>query len=164
MVLGASVVFYGGGVLALLGRWGNVTLAGFSVWVAVILAGMGCYWMPIAVGVPGKSPRIGFILKRAALLTLDNPGFTLGVLLTTVVATLFWAATGLGLLVLWMSFISVFHAEARRTLRERYDIAERLAAKGDPVSRRDVTRALRKRWAREPRRHLRELFRPWDVE
>jgi hypothetical protein len=77
--------------------------------------------------------------------------------------SVFWAGTAVGLAVIGVSAIRVFHAHARRVLHERYEIAGALAGRGRPSDRRSVRAALLEEWAREPRRTLRELIRPWDA-
>ncbi|MBT3266554.1 DUF624 domain-containing protein [Candidatus Poribacteria bacterium] len=163
MILSASVLFYTRGVFESLGRFGNTTAAGLSLWALVILAGMTCYWMPVAMAVPGRKPRLWTIVRRAALLTVDNPAYTLGVLLVTVVMAVFWAGTGVGLAVIGVSAIRAFHSHARRVLHERYETAAALSGRGRPSDRRSVREALLEEWASEPRRSLRELIRPWDA-
>lgn len=163
MILSASFLFYARAVFESLGRLGNTTAAGLSLWALVILAGMTCYWMPVAIAVSGRKPRLWVIARRAALLTVDNPAYTLGVLVVTVAMSVFWAGTAVGLAVVGVSAIRVLHAHARRVLHERYEIAGALAGRGRPSDRRSVRAALLDEWAREPRRSLRELIRPWDA-
>ena len=162
MILSASFLFYSRGVVESLGRIGNMTAAGLALWALVILAGTTCYWMPVVVGVRGRKPQIWSVVRRSALLTLDTPAYTLGVLVVTVAMSIFWAGTVLGLAVIGFSAIRVFHAHARRVLHERYDVAAALAGRGMPTDRNSVRRALREQWDAEPRRSLRELIRPWD--
>ena len=162
LTLGASLLFYGGGVLNVLGTYVNLFAVGATLWALVIIAGMGCYWMPVAVGIEGTEPRVGFILRRSALLTLDNPLFTLGVLLSTAVCSVFWVGTVIGVPALGMSFIRIFHARARIVLREKYEVLNELKSRGASVTRASIRIALRKRWAKTPKRGLRELIKPWE--
>ncbi len=162
MIFSASFLFYGSGVVESLGRLGNMTAAGLSLWSIVILAGMTCYWLPVADAVPGRQLRLWSVIRRGALLTLDNPGHTLGLLILTVIMAAFWCATGLGVAVIGLSAIHVFHAHALRVLHERYTMASALAGRGLQATRRTVRDALAEEWAAEPKRSLRELVRPWD--
>lgn len=163
MILSGSFLFYSRGVVESLGRVGNMTAAGLALWALVILAGTTCYWMPVAVGVRGRKPQLWLVVRRSALLTLDNPAYTLGVLAVTVVMSVFWAGTALGLAVIGVSAIRVFHAHARRALHERYEVASALAGRGRPADRQSVRKAMLEQWAAEPSRSLRELIRPWDT-
>jgi hypothetical protein len=162
MIFSASFLFYARGVVDSLGRLGNMTAAGLSLWSIVILAGMTCYWLPVADAMPGRQLRLWSVIRRGALLTLDNPGHTLGLLILTVVMVAFWCGTGLGVAVIGASAIHVFHAHALRVLQERYTMASDLKGRGRPATRRAVREALAEEWAAEPRRSLRELMRPWD--
>jgi hypothetical protein len=161
MLVGSSVVFYGRGVLGVLGPAGNAAAAGMSVWVGVVLSGMACFWMPVAVGTPGKRPRVGFIMKRSALLAGGSPVFALGLVALTAAVAAFWVGTVVGVVALGMSSLRVLHAEARQMLREREEAAGRVAAQGESPTRQRVRRELLAGWAAMPRRSVRELIRPW---
>jgi len=162
MTFSASFLFYAGGVVDSLGRLGNMTAAGLSLWSIVILAGMACYWLPVADAIPGRQLKLWSVVRRGALLTLDNPGHTLGLLILTAIMVVFWCGTGLGIAVIGASAIHVFHAHALRVLQERYTTASDLTGRGRPATRRAVREALAEQWASEPKRSLRELMRPWD--
>jgi len=162
-MLGVSLLFYGSATLSALGVVGNYAATGWTLWVALFLGAMGVYWVPIGVGLRGTSPRVGETLKRSALLVLEAPGLAAGVLFLTVFATLFWAATGIGVFVFWMSFVRVLHAEARHVLRERSDARERLRQRGEPPTPQALRAELLRMWANQPKRRLRELLRPWDA-
>ena len=162
-VLGMSLLFYGNATLASLGTIGNYAATGLTIWAALFLGAMSLYWVPVGVGLPGRSPRVGFTIKRSALLVLEAPGLSAGVLLLTVVSTLFWVGTVLGAFAFWMSFERVLHAEARQILRERYDAVVRLRNRGESPTRVAVRAELQRVWADQPKRRLKELLRPWDA-
>lgn len=161
--LGLSLLFYGSGTFAWLGAIGNYAATGLTIWVALFVAAISCYWVPIGVGLPGRSPRLAFMLKRSALSALEAPGFSAGLLLLTVASSLFWVGTMLGGIAFWMSFERVLHAEARQLLRERRDAVERLRARGEPPTRQAIRAELERVWANRPKRRLKELIRPWDA-
>ncbi|MBM3215358.1 hypothetical protein FJZ36_10640 [Candidatus Poribacteria bacterium] len=163
MMLAASAAFYGGGVFSALGTYGNLLAAGFTVWAMVFVGAMSSYWVPVAVGIDGKSPRVWFTLKRSAFLTLDSPLFALCLLAATIISAAFWTVTVLGVFTIGMSFIRVLHAEARHVLREKHETANRLTARSaSPPTRSQVMDALRESWRSQPKRGLRELLKPWE--
>jgi hypothetical protein len=162
-VLGVSLLFYGNATFTPLGQTLNAAATGVTIWAILLVAGMSVYWVPVAVGLPGRSPRLGFTFKRSALLTLEAPGLTAGVLLLTVAATLFWVGTVLGAFAFWMGFVRVLHAETHQILRERQDAAARLRNRGTPPTRLAVRAELKRVWDEQPKRRLRELLRPWDA-
>lgn len=163
LVLGINLVFYGNALFTPLGKIGNTVATGIIFWALLGTGGMSLYWVPVAVGMRGKSPRVGFTLWRSALLTLQSPGLTAAMLLTTVVATLFWTGTVLGMLTCGMSFVRVLHAETHQVLREQQEVLERLRQAGETPTRRALREELRRLWATQPKRRLRELFRPWEM-
>ena len=162
VALCASFLFYAGRVWSGLGLVGNMLAAGLTVWAFAFFAASACYWSPVAVRVEGDSPRVLFTLKRAALLTLESPLFTFGAACVTLIMAVFWLATVVGVPLMGMSCIRLFHAHARLTLHERREAAEAVSARGEAVTRRAVMEELRRKWAEEPKRRLRDLAKPWD--
>jgi hypothetical protein len=157
MILGSAIIYYLGRQLAALGDTGNMAGAIGAGCVAIVVAATACYWMPVAVGVPGKRPELRFVLTRSWSLSVRSPGLTLGVLALTVLGAVFWAATVVGVVVLGMSVVSVFHAQAREMLRDRDEVVAEHDAEGGRLARRDILAALESKWAQEPQRNLRDL-------
>ncbi len=157
MVLGSGVAYYLGGGLALLGRLGNLVGAVATGGFGALVAASGCYWLPVAVGVPGKPPRIVFVLRRSWGLALDGPGFALGVFGVTLAQVVFWSATVLGVVTVGMGVIAVFQAQARHVLFDRADVVAELQRSGVRVTRHEIKTGLRARWASEPRLRLRDI-------
>lgn len=163
LVLGINLVFYGNAIFTPLGKGGNTAATGVILWALLWTGGMSLYWVPVAVEAQGKSPRVGFTLWRSALWTLQVPGLTAAMLLTTVIATLFWTGTGVGMLTCGMSFVRVLHAETFQVLRERQEALERLRHAGKTPSRKALREELHRLWATQSKRRLRELLRPWEM-
>lgn len=163
LILGSSWAVYSAERLPLVGRWGNRIAAGLTVWVVLFALLAGSYWSPLAADLSGRRIGLKTVLYRSALLTLDNPGFTLGVALLCWASWAFWAATGLGLFVLAAGWSAVLQRHARDLLGEKYEVVETLRQEGRPISRAAVRAALQERWRQEPQRSWRELIRPWDA-
>lgn len=122
---------------------GGTALATLLIWCGAFLLLMHAHLHPLLAGGERSLRRL---LKKSALLVLDNPGFTLGITLQALVLTAVCVVTGVGLLLILAGLIATLHATGHRELLKKYfpDSPE----------------------AREPQetRTLRDLWRPWDSQ
>ncbi len=71
-----------------------------------------------------ENRRTAVILKKSALLTLDNPVFTAGAFFVTITAGLILAATGIGAVLALGGFVSCLAVRLHRELLKKYEIVE----------------------------------------
>lgn len=69
-----------------------------------------------------ENRRTAVILKKSALLLLDNPLFTAGAFFVTIAAGAVLAATGIGAVLAVGSFLACFSVRAHRELLKKYEI------------------------------------------
>jgi hypothetical protein len=98
--------------------------AGPIRWLAVPVFYLGLFWMlmlpyqwPLAAEV-GGAPLV--VIRKSALLVLDNLPFASGVALLSLLFTLLCAASTVGLALLWPGVLAFYHTIATRALLRRY--------------------------------------------
>jgi uncharacterized membrane protein YesL len=122
---------------------GGTALATLLIWSGAFLLLMHAHVHPLLAGGERSLRRL---LKKSALLVLDNPTFTVGIVLQALLLAAICLVTGIGLLLILASLHTVLLATGHRELLKKYfpDSPE----------------------AREPdeTRTLRDLWRPWDSQ
>jgi hypothetical protein len=100
--------------------------AGALRWLAVPVFYLLLFWgfalpyqWPLYAGGAGRPLAV---VRKSALLVLDNLPFTLGVGLLTLLFTLLCVASTVGLLLLWPGALAIFHTIATRALLRRYGL------------------------------------------
>jgi hypothetical protein len=125
-----------GAVLAALQSWITlllvVDLAFFAAspgplrWLAVPIVYLLLFWcLMLAYQWPLYASGAGtplVVVRKSALLVLDNLPFSLGVTLLSLLFTLLCAVTTLGLVLLWPGALAFFHTIATRALLRRYGL------------------------------------------
>ncbi len=101
--------------------------AGF-LWMLTVL-----YHYPILIE---QRPGTVKTLKRALLLALDNPGFTVGLFFAIILLACFCLVTLLGLPLLYMGVASIVQTRALRALFVKYEV---LPPDREPVSEQEGT-------------------------
>lgn len=124
---------------------GRASLIGFLI--AGLLIWAFAFWLLVHVHlypliVEGER-SLRRLLRTAALLTLDNPAFTIGLALQSFMLVMLCVLTGIGVVVLMAAILSLLHATAHRELLRKYrdDVPE------------DVPET----------RTWRHLWRPWET-
>jgi uncharacterized membrane protein YesL len=139
VILWVNVDFYShlGGRAAIPG----MVLASAMVWIGVFALLIHAHLFPLIVS-GERGTRAA--LRKAALLTLDNPGFTIGITVQALSVSVLCLITGAGLVLALGSFLAVLLTTGHRELLKKYF----------PDS--DA--------AREPAeaRTLRDAIRPWE--
>jgi len=135
----ANLAFYShlSGSLKILG----VLLAGLCIWLLLLLGMVQVFAWPLLVW---RKVGMGTLLKRAALITLDNPGTAFGVGLAIALFGGFAVVTVAGFIFFGAGACAMLAAAAFTTVAARYD---------DEV---------RQRREDEPDRSFREIIRPWE--
>jgi uncharacterized membrane protein YesL len=123
--------------------FGGTALATLLVWSGAFLVLMHAHLHPLLAG---GERSLRKLLRKSALLVLDNTGFTVGITLQALVIAAFCLITGLGLLFILASLHATLMATGHRELMKKY-------FPDSPASRQaDETRTLR------------DLWRPWDSQ
>jgi uncharacterized membrane protein YesL len=131
-------------------------LAGVQVWIAAFLLLMQVYLFPLLVA---RDWGIGRTLKWSALLVVLKPGLTILMFIQALAIFMLIGITGVGIVVLLMSLISIFlNTTLREILRE---IEETTEPKKKPTSWKEIFEE-RDRKKEEETRTLKDLLRPWD--
>jgi uncharacterized membrane protein YesL len=126
-----------GGHAALVGA----LLAALMIWIAGFLVFMHAHVFPL-IAEGERSLRA--VLRKAALLTLDNPAFTFGITLQTLSVAVLCILTGVGLFLALGSLTAVLLATGQRELLKRYFPESPEAAESDET------------------RGFLDLIRPWE--
>lgn len=127
-----------GGRAALVGA----LLAAAMIWIAAFLVFMHAHVFALVVE-GERSLRV--TLRRAALLTLDNPAFTFGITLQALSVATLCILTGIGLFLVLGSLAAVLLATGHRELLKKYFPESSDALEDD-----------------EETRGFRDLIRPWE--
>lgn len=117
----------------------GMLLAGALVWVAAFLLLMHAHLYPLLVGGERSLRRL---LRKSALLTLDNLAFTVGLTFQALSLTALCVVTGAGLVLINGSLVSVLLTAAHDELSAKYG--------GGATPPAPETRTFR------------DLWRPWD--
>ena len=128
-----------------LGSWATLPgflLAGLMIWVAGFWILMHAHLLPVLVG---GERRFAHLLRKSALLTLDNLGYTIGVTVQALALLAISLLTGAGFLLVGGSLIAVLLSTGHRELLAKY--APPAPGEEDPAETRG----------------LRDLFRPWEA-
>ena len=139
LVLWVNIDFYshmrGGAVIP------GMLLAATMVWVAALFLLMHAHLYPLLAG--GES-SLRQLLRKSALLTLDNLAFTVGITFQALSLSVLCVVTGAGLVLINGSAVAVLLTTGHRELLRKY--AE------DPESSPELPET----------RTLRSLWRPWE--
>lgn len=121
----------------------GTALATLLAWCWAFVLLMHAHLHPLLAG---GERSLGRLLKKSALLVLDNPGFTVGITLQAAVIAVFCVVTGIGLVLILASLHATLLATGHRELLKKYfpDSPEAQEA--------------------EETRTLRDLWRPWDSQ
>ncbi len=138
-VLWIAVDFYShlGGAM----RYPGFLLAALLVWLGVFVALMHAHLFPVLVH---GDRRLPVVLKKSALLTLDNLAFSLGILVQTAALAALCVVTGAGLVLIGGSLVAVLLVSGHRELLRKY--------RPDDPSLEEVKET----------RTWRDLWRPWE--
>ena len=170
-VLVSNLVFYlnspmfSGGL-----RFLGITLAGFCFWLLVFLAMVSFYAFPLMVA---QSVGPLAALKRAALIALGNPGFTLAALIFYVSVVVIGCVSLVGPVILLISLYAMMStcglAAAIRAYEQEARKAEQPVEGGAKESSPTSWREIREDEAQarddedpDMKRSLRELLKPWE--
>lgn len=140
LLLWVNIDFYGH-----LGGWATLPgflLAGVMIWIGGFWLLMHAHLMPLLAA---GERSFAQLLKKAALLTLDNPGYTVGVTVQAAALTAICLVTGAGFLLAGGALVAVLLATGHRQLLQKYN---------PPPPGEEIPP--------DPR-GLRELFRPWET-
>lgn len=119
----------------------GMVLAAAMVWVAAFLLLMHAHLYPLLVG--GES-SFRQLLRKSALLTLDNLAFTIGITFQALSLSVLCVVTGAGLVLLNGSAVAVLLTTGHGELLRKYS--------DDPEQSPDLPET----------RTLRDLWRPWE--
>jgi uncharacterized membrane protein YesL len=103
--------------LASWAAWPGMILAGVMVWVAAFVVLMYVHILPL---IAWGERRLPTLLRKSALLTLDNLPFTIGAAAQALAVAVLCAVTGAGLVIGVASFPAVLLATAHRELLKKY--------------------------------------------
>ncbi len=117
----------------------GMVLAAAMVWVAAFFLLMHAHLYPLMVE---GDTALRQLLRRSALLTLDNLAFTVGITVQAIALSVLCVITGAGLLLLNGSLVAVLLVTGHDELRRKYHSWE---PSPDPETR-----------------TLRDLWRPWE--
>jgi uncharacterized membrane protein YesL len=139
VILWVNVDFYShlGGRAAIPG----MLLAAVMIWIAAFVILIHAHLFPLIVEGEG---RTGAALRKSALLTLDNPGFTIGITVQALSVGALCVLTGAGLVLALGSLHAVLLATGHRELLKKY-FPDSDAAQEPPETR-----------------TLRDAVRPWE--
>ena len=114
-IIWVGVDFYShlGGAL----RYPGYLLAALLVWLGVFVLLMQAHLMPVLVH---GDQRFIAVLRKSALLTLDNIPFTVGILVQTAALAALCVVTGAGLVLIAGSIVAVLLVSGHRVLLRRY--------------------------------------------
>jgi uncharacterized membrane protein YesL len=139
LVLWVNIDFYshmrGGAVIP------GMVLAAAMVWVAAFFLLMHVHLYPLLAG--GES-SLRQLLRKSALLTLDNLAFTIGIAFQALSLSVLCVVTGAGLVLINASAEAVLLTEGHRELLRKYS--------DDPDRSAELPET----------RTLRDLWRPWE--
>jgi uncharacterized membrane protein YesL len=139
LVLWVNIDFYshmrGGAVIP------GMVLAAAMVWVAAFFLLMHAHLYPLLVG--GES-SLRQLLRKSALLTLDNLAFTIGIVFQALSLSVLCVVTGAGLVLLNASAVAVLLSTGHRELLRKYS--------ADPQKSPELPET----------RTLRDIWRPWE--
>jgi uncharacterized membrane protein YesL len=130
-------------------------LAGIQVWIGAFCLLMQVYLLPLLYS---RNWGVWAVLKWAGTLILLKPGFTILLFLQATGLFFLIGVTGVGVVLLLMSLVSMFlNTALRETLR---DMDKTMKPKRKPTSWKEIFAEQDKE--EEERRTLKDLFRPWD--
>jgi uncharacterized membrane protein YesL len=95
----------------------GMLLAAIMVWLALFLLLIQAHLFPLIVG-GERSTRQAF--RKAALLTLDNPGYTIGLTIQAISVAALCVLTGAGLVLAIGSLLAVLLSTGHRELLKKY--------------------------------------------
>jgi uncharacterized membrane protein YesL len=136
-----NIDFYGrlrGGL-----AFGGTALATLLAWSAAFLLLMHAHLHPLIAGGERSLRRL---LKKSALLVLDNPGFSVGITIQAFLLAAVCVLTGVGILFMLASLHATLLATGHRELMKKYFPDSPEAREADET------------------RTLRDLWRPWDSQ
>jgi len=115
VILWVNVDFYShlGGRAAIPG----FLLAGVLIWGAAFWLLLHIHLYPLMVAGERSFRRL---LRTSALLTLDNPSFTIGLALQSLMLLMLCILTGVGVIALLTAMLSLLHATGRHELLRKY--------------------------------------------
>jgi uncharacterized membrane protein YesL len=141
LVLWVNIDFYshmrGGAVIP------GMVLAAAMVWVAAFFLLMHAHLHPLLAG--GET-SLRQLLRKSALLTLDNLAFTIGIVFQALSLSALCVVTGAGLVLLNASAVAVLLTTGHRELLRKYS--------HDPQNSPDLPES----------RTLKDIWRPWESE
>ncbi len=139
LVLWVNIDFYshmrGGAVIP------GMILAAAMVWVAAFFLLMHAHLYPLLAGGESSLPQL---LRKSALLTLDNLAFTIGITFQALSLSVLCVVTGAGLVLISGSAVAVLLTTGHRELLRKYS--------DDPDRSPELPET----------RTLRDLWRPWE--
>jgi len=142
----------------------GVIFAGLGLWGMVFIGLLLVYLFPILVQQDGG---LGKIFKRAALLVLDNIGYTLVVAILAMVVSLGLTIFTVGLVFLMMSLISILLNNALTEVLKKYEKREvkKEEKPAKPTSWKEIREKEEEEVEEEKprRRGWRDIFRPWEM-
>jgi uncharacterized membrane protein YesL len=140
VVLWVNIDFYShlGGRAAVPGT----LLAAVMVWIALFLLLIHAHLFPLIVS-GERSTRQAF--RKAALLTLDNPGYTIGLTVQAISVAALCVLTGAGLILALGSLLAVLLSTGHRELLKKYFPDSPAASEPEET------------------RTLRDALRPWEA-
>jgi len=125
-VLAGDVVFF----LGVLGAKGNIVFIGLGVlcgYVLLVWLMMSMYHLPLLIAqtTMESGPKTFVILRKAFLLTADNPAFTVGLFLVIIAfAVLCAIPAGIGMALVYLGGIAFVLTHALRELFVKYGVVE----------------------------------------
>jgi uncharacterized membrane protein YesL len=118
-------------------------LAAALIWAGVFYLLMHAHLVPLLVG---GEPSFGQLLRKSALLTLDNMAFTVGITVQALSLTALCVITGAGLLLINGSLVAALLESGHAELLRKYSES--------PADD----------WPEPETRTFRDLWRPWDSQ
>lgn len=95
----------------------GMLLAAVMIWSAGFLLLMHVHIYPLVVA---GERGLAATLRKSALLTLDNPGFTIGIAIQAASVAVICLLTGVGLVLMLASLLAVLFATGHRELMKKY--------------------------------------------
>jgi uncharacterized membrane protein YesL len=130
-------------------------LAGIQVWIGAFCILMQVYAKPLLYS---RDWGLWAVLKWSATLILIRPGYTILLFLQATAIYVLLGVTGVGVVLLLMSLVTMFlNTALRETLR---DMDKTMKPKRKPTSWKEIFAEQDKE--EEERRTIKDLFRPWD--
>ncbi len=154
LLLFQSIRFYGG--IEIGGGILGFFLAGIQIWIMAFCLLMQIYLLPLLFS---RAWGLRQVIKWSAMLVVLRPGLTVLMFLQALALSLLLAITGIGIVVLIYSLISLFlNIALREALRE---METKWTPKKKPTSWKEIFAAEEE--DEEEKRTLGEILRPWDT-